>query len=158
MKRNKTTFLKLAVEIIGIIALILCIFWLPGLARNIAEMNPEYAYLRYPVLVGVYSTAIPFYVALYQSLKLLNYIESKNAFSELAIESLKYIKRCATTIIIIYVIGLILLQIQNALHPSIGIIGVVIIFAASTIALFADVLQELLKNALEIKAENDLTV
>lgn len=82
----------------------------------------------------------------------------KNTFSELAIESLKYIKYCDTAIILLYIIGLILLGFQSILHPSIAIIGVTIIFAASTVALFVDVLQELLKNALEIKSENDLTV
>lgn len=158
MRRGKTTFLKLAVVIIGSIALILCIFWLPWFARNTAEMNPEYGYLRYPVLISVYTTVIPFYIALYQALKLLNHIEYKNAFSELAVESLKYIKYCAITIIILYVIGLTLLGFQNAFHSSIVIIGAIIIFAASAIALFAAVLQELLINALEIKSENDLTV
>ncbi|MDD2401914.1 MAG: DUF2975 domain-containing protein [Clostridia bacterium] len=158
MRREKTNFLKLAVGIIGIIVLILCIFWLPWLAKNTAEMNPEYGYLRYPVLIGVYITAIPFYIALYQAVKLINYIESKNAFSELAVESLKDIKYCALTIISLYVIGLTFFGFQNILHPSIATIGATIIFAAVTVALFAAVLQELLRNALEIKKENDLTV
>mgnify|MGYP001226934001 CR=1 FL=1 len=158
MKKGKTTFLKLAVVTIGSIFLILCIFWLPWLARNTVEMNPEYGYLRYPVLIGVYTTVIPFYIALYQALKILNLIENESAFSELAVESLKYIKYCAITLIILYVIGLTLLGFQDAFHSSIVIIGAIIIFAASAIALFAAVLQELLINALEIKSENDLTV
>ena len=53
---------------------------------------------------------------------------------------------------------MILLVIQNALHPGIAIIGFVIIFATLVIAFFAAVLQQLLKSALEIKAENDLTI
>lgn len=158
MIRGKTTFLKLAVVIIGVTALLLCIYWLPGFARNTAEMNPEYAYLRYPVLIFVYITAIPFYICLYQALKLLHYIESKNAFSELAVESLKHIRSCAIVIIILYVIGFIFLWFQNGLHSSIVMTGAIIIFAASAVAVFAAVLQELLKNALEIKSENDLTI
>lgn len=158
MNRGKTTFLKLSVVIIGCIFLSLCIFWLPWLARNTVEMNPEYGYLKYPVLIGVYTTVIPLFIALYHALKLLNHIENKNAFSELAVESLKYLKYCAIAIIILYVIGLTLLGFQNVLHPSIAIIGGIIIFAALAIALFAAVLQELLINALEIKSENDLTV
>lgn len=158
MRQGKITFLKLAIIIMAIVVLSLCIFWLPWLARNAAEMNPEYAYLRYPVLIGVYITVIPFYIALYQALKLLNYIESKNAFSKLSVSSLKCIKYCAITIIILYVIGLTFLGFQKALHPSITIIILIIIFAAVNIALFIDVLKELLMNALEIKSENELTV
>ncbi|GIP32084.1 DUF2975 domain-containing protein [Paenibacillus sp. J2TS4] len=158
MIRGKTTFLKFAIVIIGIVALSLCIFWLPVLARNTAEINPDYAYLRYPVLIGVYITAIPFYIALYQALKLLHHIEKQNAFSELAVESLKHIKHCAVAIIILYVIGVTFLLFQNVLHSSIAMMGAIIIFATSSVAVFAAVLQELLKNALEIKSENDLTV
>lgn len=158
MKRGTITFLKLAIFIIGISVLMLCIFWLPWMAGSAAEMNPEYAYLKYPVLIGLYITAIPFFLALYQSLKLLIFIQSQNAFSELAVGSLKQIKYCAITIIILYVIGIFFLVSQKALHPGIAILGVAILFAAFIISVFTAVLQELLRNALEIKSENELTV
>ncbi|MED4598856.1 DUF2975 domain-containing protein, partial [Bacillus subtilis] len=38
------------------------------------------------------------------------------------------------------------------------VIGLVIIFASMVIAVFAAVLQKLLKEAIDIKSENDLTV
>jgi hypothetical protein len=158
MKRGTITFLKVAVFTIGIIILSLCIFALPSLARYSAEMNPELAYLRYPVLIGLYLTAIPFFFALYQALILLSYIQTNNAFSELAVNALKLIKYCAITIIILYVIGMLLLGSQSALHPGIAIIGLTIIFTAIVIFFFTAVLQELLKNVLTIKSENDLTV
>ncbi|MCJ8009301.1 DUF2975 domain-containing protein [Lederbergia wuyishanensis] len=158
MKRGSTTFLKLAVLFIGVIILVLCIFWLPWEARHAAEMNPEYAYLRYPVLFGLYITAIPFFLALYQSLKLLIYVEKNNAFSKLAVTSLKYIMRCANTITILYVVGFFFLVSQNAMHPGIALVGFTIIFTSLIISLFSAVLQALLKNALDIKSENDLTI
>jgi hypothetical protein len=158
MKRGTLTFLKVAVFTIGIITLSLCIFALPSLARYTVEMNPEFAYLRYPVLIGLYLTAIPFFFALYQALKLLSYIKTNNAFSQLAVNALNRIKYCAITIIILYVIGMLFLGSQSALHPGIAIIGFIILFTAMVIFLFTAVLQELLKNVLEIKSENDLTV
>ncbi len=42
--------------------------------------------------------------------------------------------------------------------PGIIIIGMIIIFASMVIAVFAAVLQRLLKDAIDIKSENDLTV
>ncbi|MNC71843.1 hypothetical protein D3C75_1228060 [compost metagenome] len=42
--------------------------------------------------------------------------------------------------------------------PGIIVIGLVIIFASMVIAVFAAVLQKLLKEAIELKLENDLTV
>ncbi|PZM62156.1 DUF2975 domain-containing protein [Paenibacillus dendritiformis] len=158
MLQRKTAFLKLAIAMIGITALILCIFWLPGFVTSRAAENPDVVPLKYPALIVVYTTAIPFYVALFHSLKLLHYIERKNAFSECAVASLKHIKQCAVAIAIVYVIAGVFLGMQDILFTSIAVTGGVIIFAASTVAIFAAVLQELLTHALEIKSENDLTV
>lgn len=158
MKQGKVTYLKIVAYVIGVIILSLCIFALPSLARHTSEVYPEYAHLKYPVLIGLYFTAIPFFFALYQALKLLGYIENHNAFSELAVNALGLIKHCASTISILYIVGMILLGTQNALHPGIAIICLVIFFTSIVIMLFTAVLQELLKNVLKIKSENDLTI
>ncbi|MBS4209518.1 DUF2975 domain-containing protein [Bacillus sp. FJAT-50079] len=158
MKQGKITFLKTTIYVIGLVILCLCVFALPSLARYSAEMNPEYAYLQYPVLIGLYLTAIPFFFALYQVLKLLNYIENNHAFSELALHALNQVKHCAVIIIILYVIGMVFLGSQNALHPGIALIGFVILFSTIVIFFFAAVLQELLKNGLTIKLENEWTI
>lgn len=158
MKRGTKIGLKVTILSIGFIILALSIFMLPNLATYTVEMNPEYAYLRLPVLIGLYITAVPFFLALYQAIQLINYIESENAFSNLAVESLRNIKTCALTIVALYVIGIIFLVSQNALHPGIAVIGFVIIFATLIISLFTAVLQELLKSAINLKSENDLTV
>lgn len=158
MEQGTTLFLKITVFLIGITVLALCIFLLPWLASYTAEMYPEFAYLQYPILIGLYVTVIPFLIALYQALKLLNYIDNNNAFSELSVKSLKYIKYCAVIISILYVIGIIIVMSQNAFQPGIAIIGFTIIFTSVVIAVFTAVLQKLLKNALDIKSENDLTV
>lgn len=158
MNRGSTIFLKIAVFLIGVIVFSLCIFFLPWLAIDTAEIFPEYAFLQYPVLFGLYVTTIPFFVALYQAIKLLKLIDNEDAFSESSVNYLNIIKYCAITISILYVIGAILLISQNALHPGIAIIGFFIFFASAVIAVFAGVLQKLLRNALDIKTENDLTV
>jgi len=158
MQRGTTLFLRIAIYLIGIMVLALFIFWLPRLANYTAEMFPEFSYLRFPILIGLYVTGIPFFLALYKALKLLTYIDKNNAFSERSVYALKYIKYCAITISVIYAIGAVLLLAQNALHPGIAIIIFTIIFSSVVIAVFTMVLQKLLKNALAIKSENDLTV
>lgn len=158
MKQGTTLFLKVTVFLIGITILVLSVFFLPWLANYTAKMYPEFAHLQYPILIGLYITAIPFFFALYQALKLLNYIDRKNAFSDMSLIALGKIKYCAITISILYVIGAIFLLTQNALHPGIAIIGFTIIFSSIIIAVSAMVLQKLFKSALDIKLENDLTV
>lgn len=158
MKRGTLLFLKASIFIIGIIILALCLFWLPAMARTAAEIEPVLAYLKFPVLFGMYVTAVPFFIALYQAYKLVNFIERREAFSVLAVHSLGWIKTCAIAIILLYVIGLFFLGSQSALHPGIALMGLVIIFATVVISLFTAVLQELLRSVLDIKTENDLTV
>jgi hypothetical protein len=158
LKQKKLAFLKTIIFVVGFIVLSLCVFLLPILARDAAVMNPEYAYLKLPVLLSLYVTAIPFFIALYQTLRLLNYIECKNAFSKVAVNSLGYIKNCAFSIITLYVIGMLSLVILNALHPGIAIIGIVIIFSTLVISFFAKVLQEILSHVITLQSENDLTV
>lgn len=156
--KQKTFFLKMSLFLIGIPVLALCILVLPWIGNEAAVHYPKLVYL--PVLIGIYLTAIPFYSALYQAFKLLGYIDKNNAFSELSVNSLKYIKYCAALISIIYAVSLPLfyLMAQKDDAPGIVVIGLVCTFAPLVIAVFAAVLQKLLENAIDIKTENDLTV
>ncbi|SHK17931.1 DUF2975 domain-containing protein [Desulforamulus aeronauticus] len=157
MKRE-TLFLKVAVFLIGIPILALSILGLPWLADN--PVNPDYTHILYPILIGIYVTAIPFYFALYQAFKLLSYIDKNNAFSELSVRALKNIKYCAITISTLYVVMIpfVCLVADKDDAPGLIIMGMVPIFASMVVAVFAAVLQKLLKNAIDIKSENDLTV
>ncbi|GKU84910.1 DUF2975 domain-containing protein [Niallia sp. NCCP-28] len=158
MKQGTTLFLKLAVIFIGIPVLVLGILGLPWLAKN--PVNPDYAYILYPIVIGLYVSTIPFYVALYQAFKLLGYIDRNKAFSEISVKALNNIKKCAITIIVIYMLVMpfvyFLADLDDA--PGLVIIGMVPIFASMIIAVFAAVLQRLLQEAIDIKSENDLTV
>ncbi|MBU5483508.1 DUF2975 domain-containing protein [Clostridium sp. MSJ-11] len=150
MKEYSTIFLKIAVILIGIPVLALCIFWVPGFIN----------YLHFSILMGVYASAITYFFALYQALKLLSYIDKNKAFSQISVNALKNIKYCANTISIIYA-GLVpfLVPIAEADDaPGLVAFPIIIIFGSMVIAVFAAVLQKLLKEAIDIKSENDLTV
>ena len=159
MKRE-TLFLKIAVILMGLPVLALCIFLLPEIAEYFAELNPKLDFLQYPFLIGLYVTAIVFFVALFQTLKLLSYIDKNQAFSGLSVKALKNIKYCAITISALYVVFMPLIYLMAEIDdaPGIILIGMVIIFGCMVITVFAAVLQKLLKNAIDIKTENDLTI
>ncbi|MCW9132146.1 DUF2975 domain-containing protein [Bacillus paramycoides] len=160
MKQGSTLFLKTAIFLIGIPVLALCIFLVPKIGNYAAELYPDIASIKYLVLINLYATVIPFYLALYQAFKLVSFIDNNNAFSKLSVRALKKIKYCAVTISILYVVGMPLcyLVAERADSPSIIILGMLLIFASMVIAVFAAVLQRLLKDAIDIKSENDLTV
>ncbi|MBD7938987.1 MULTISPECIES: DUF2975 domain-containing protein [Cytobacillus] len=157
MRQGKVLFLKVVIVILGLIVLGICI-GLPFLAKETAELNPAYAYLKYPVLFGMYLSAIPFYFTLYQGYKLLRYISVNESFSEHSVAALRAIKYSCASISGIYLIGMIFLFTQDAIHPGVTLVGFVIIFVTTVLSIFSAVLQELLYNVLKIKSENDLTI
>lgn len=160
MERGSTLFLKIALFLIGAPILVLCIFLVPGIGNFAAELYPDMSYIKYLVFLVMYGAAIPFYFALYQAFKLLNYIDKSEAFSEVSVTALKKIKFSAITISGLYVVGMPLfyLMAERDDAPGIILIGLILIFASMVIAVFAAVLQRLLQEAIHIKSENDLTV
>lgn len=154
MQRSSTIFLRLAVLAMGAAILAICIFVLPIGIR--AEDPDEYR----PVLAGLYVPAIPFFYALYQTLKLLNYIDKDKAFSKLSVAALKKIKYCGLAISACFIAGLpwIYQAAQSDDAPGIMLIGLIFAGASLAVAVFAAVLERLLRSAIAIKSENDLTV
>lgn len=163
MKRGSTVFLKIAIFLIGTSVLALCIFLLPKMGIEAFEQAQKGAGLAY-VIVGVllimYGSAIPFYISLYQALLLLRYIDKNEAFSELSVNALKKIKNCAKLIFCMYILALPLIFIiaERNDAPGFILLGMVIAGASLVIAVFVAVLQRLLRQAIDIKSENDLTV
>ncbi|MGE7110107.1 DUF2975 domain-containing protein [Lysinibacillus sp. NPDC047702] len=141
----------------GLPVLSLCIFVVPRVAMKAAQHFPKATLFA---VIAVYATAIAYFVALYMTIKLLSYIDQNIAFSERSVKALINIKYCAIIISSLYLVGMPMIyyvaEVDDA--PGLIIIGMVIIFASFIVAVFAAVLQKLLKNAIDIKSENDLTV
>lgn len=154
MKQGATIFLRGTVLLIGAIVLALCIFVLPQAISSDNTGNYR------PILLGMYIPAIPLFVALYQTLKLLRYIDKDKVFSDASVSALKYIKSCALIISTLFAAGMpyIFYVADKDDAPGVAALGFVIIFASFVIAVAAAVFQRLLQNAIDIKSENDLTV
>lgn len=157
-KNGSIMFLRVVIFLMGLGVIALCMFLFPWLA-NVGSIRPEFASLRY-VLIGAYASVIPFFIALYQGLKLLSSIDKNTAFSESSVKALKNIQNSAIAISIVYTMEFpFLFSLADADDaPGLVVIGLVIVFASLVIAVFATVLRKLFQNALEIKSENELTV
>lgn len=155
-----TNFLRFIVFLMAVIVLAFYIFALPSAWKGGPAEFPTAGYAVQLIVIVLYVTTIPFYMVLWQTLKLLKYIEQHMAFSDLSVKALRTIKRCAGVIAILYIGNVpLLLPIAEADDaPGLLIVGAVIACAPLTIAVFAAVLQKLLQNAIDIKSENDLTV
>lgn len=151
---GSTLFLKSVIWLIGAAVLALCLFALP------AGINSDATGDYRPILMGLYVPAIPFFIALYQALKLLNLIDKSKAFSEASVQALKFIKYCGVLISALFIVGMpyIFTVAQKDDAPGVAAIGFIIIFASLFVATAAAVFQNLLQNVLDIKSENELTV
>lgn len=163
MKQVSTLFLKIIVIGMGIPVLALCTYIIPMNVNTVFEHVAKQETLGYIVLIIliiIYITAIPFYMVLYQTVKLLTYIEKDQAFSQISVKALITIKNCCKIISGLYVLVLPLVYIVAEWDdaPGLILIGIIIVGASFALAVFASVLQRLLQKAIDYKEENDLTV
>ncbi len=160
MKRGSTLLLRLAIVTLGMAILALCVALFPAIYTDWARAYPDVAYLKYPILLGLSITALAFYAALWQGMKLLSYIDTNRAFSELSVKALHNIMYPAFIISGLYALALPLFYrvAQSLDAPGFMVIGSVFAGAPFVAAVFAAVLKKLLQNAIDMKKENDLTV
>jgi len=160
LKRCSILILRLSVFVAGVVMLAICgaVVW-----QTMTSTNPsdDFYYLSYILLAGVCTASVPYFIALYQANKLLGYISANRAFSDLSVNSLKVITRCAfADFVICALAGLpffyIVAEIEDA--PGLIIIGMAIAGIAFVISVFAAVLGRLLQDAIAFKSENDLTI
>jgi hypothetical protein len=145
----------------GLVAIAVCIFALPAIGRGAPIEYPAIAHILYPILFGIGATIVPFFIALYETMKLLNYIDTNTAFSALSVKALRRIKYCGVVMSALYTASVLPLfytvaELDDA--PGLVVIGMAITGAPIVVSVFAAVLQKLLQNAIDMKSENELTV
>lgn len=160
MKKSSTLFLKAVLVFIGLAVLAFCIFAIPNISQGVLLEFPGIIYPSWFIALGMYASAVPFFFALYNAYLLLTYIDRNRAFEDVTIKALRNIKYSAIAMTVIYFGAMPMFfqiaEIDDA--PGMVPIGTVAICAPLVIAVFAAVLEKLVKNVIEIKSENDLTV
>lgn len=151
---GSTLFLKVVIALFGLAVLALCIFVLP------AGIRSDNTGMYRPILLGMYIPAIPFFIGIYQTLKLLHYIDMNKAFSEQTVRTLQTIVYCGISIGVLYLLGLpyIFTAADKDDAPGVVLLGLIFTFAPLGVAVVAAILKNLLQNAIDMKSENDLTV
>jgi hypothetical protein len=160
VKKSTTFFLKVAIGLIGLFVIAMSILALPSLLKDVSENPNQFTKYIYSIVVIMYITIIPFFIALFQTIKLLNLIEKNKAFSDLAVKCLKVIKYSAFTISGLYVVTMPFFYLFGELDdaPGVILVGFMFFFAPLVIAFFAAILEKLLQQAIDIKKDNELTI
>lgn len=92
----KIIFLKADVIFLKVMVSALILFFLSAVFNDAAAGSTKMAYVLYGISTIMALTLIPFAAVLYQVVKLLNYVDSENIFSNLAAEILNKIRKMPT--------------------------------------------------------------
>ncbi|MCD6048729.1 MAG: hypothetical protein K0Q55_132 [Verrucomicrobia bacterium] len=158
MKRGSTIFLQAVIVLIGIGVLAFLLVEPHFEGRNKHATVFE-IYFKDPFLAYVYVASIPFFVGLYQAFKVVGYARDNKVFSPTAVDALRTIKFCAIAIIGLVVGSVVFMPFSDPDDRPPGVtLRVVVTFASLVVATAAAMFERILKNAVEIKSENDLTV
>ena len=146
-KTSLSNTIKLWLQIIfilGIFVVMLLPIWLKAYCTYIN------IYLAYtPALILLYISGIPALIIVYEFIKMFGTLEESNPFIN---ENVKHLKKCSICSLII------------AIEYCIGIFATKAIFSIIAVGVFTVawlglyILSELLKQAIQYKEENDLTI
>ena len=159
MKRIPVVFLQAVIVLIGIVALVILI-WFP-LTEGRATNLDLFSIYSDPLILYGYAASIAFFIALYNAFKLLGYIGQNKVFSSNSVKTLKSIKYCAIVLSILIVLaGLFIRLSHNKDDDPAGFLAMCIVstFVTIVVATAAAIFEKILQNAVDMKSENDLTI
>jgi di/tricarboxylate transporter len=160
IKRSATIFLQVVIVLIGVVVLALML-WEPHLEGRNAHATTFEIYFKDPFLAYAYTASIAFFVALYQVFTLLGYIGRNQVFSLDSVRALRIIKYCAIALVAMIgaAVAYLFIAVRGKDDIAGGVaMGVLMSFVSVVIATAAAVFERLLQKAVDMKAENDLTV
>jgi hypothetical protein len=150
MKRSFWLYLMNVLVILFIVIMGLTLITLPFIVDKYAELTGKIIDNSLLVKIFLYLSAVPFTVLLIMVKKLVNNILRKDPFSQSSITALNIISICAFSDFILYAFGTAFLLKD--------LISLVFTIAAFMIGITSLILSQLVKSAIAIKQENDLTI
>lgn len=160
MNKGSTRFLKLVITLVAIGSLAILVRF-PQTEGRAANLELIQIYTD-PLIIYTYLAAIPFFVALRQGYKILDYVEANKTFSSPTVRAVENIRRCGiliATMIVGSELYLILVERPKADDIAGGVMmGLILLVVALVTVTAATILQKLLLHAVDLKSESDLTV
>lgn len=157
MTRAPTLFLK-AVTVLAATGTLAGLMWFPHIEGRAANLDLISIYAD-PFIIYIYIASIPFFIGLYQVLKLLQFIDSDRSFSTGAVAALKTMKFASLSLI--GFIALAELYIRFFAHgddpagPT--MLGMCMVLALGVIAATVSVLQTLVQRVIDTQSNRNVT-
>ena len=137
----------------------LCGVLIPIYGAGIARMNPDFAWMFWPCLVGVWALCVPVLIVLVLVWNIAGRIGADNSFCNKNAHALKLICCLAVLDTLLCLIGALLLAvILRGLPFFLLMFAAAVMLVGIAIAVVAAVLSHLIQKAADLKAEQDLTI
>ena len=157
---QKTIAMILKIYSLGVagIGALFFLWYLPGLIQEMAVMEPEAAWLRWPGTVGVWAIGLLCYFALWEFWRICTQIGRDNSFCKANARSMKRIGilafLCGALILggFLFLLGIHYLSGPLVLATFFGLC------VAGGIGVLCLALSGLIRNAAKLKEENELTI
>ena len=157
IRRSSTAFLQAVIVLIGLGALAF-LLWEPNVEGVNRHATLAQKYLD-PFVLYVYIASIPFFVGLYQAIKVLGYAAHNRVISQDGVNALRTIKYCALAVIAFVAISvLFMIGGDREDRPGGTFMRLLVAFPSIVVATAAAIFERVLQNAVDLKSENDLTV
>lgn len=158
MHTRYVRFLRAVLVLFGAGLAAFAVFLLPHFAELAARHYTELAYLKIPIMVFAYLSAVPFYVALHEGVQICGSILDSEPFSVRNRTAFRRAGICALTVSVWYLAGTLTMLGLGAERPIIYVVGALVTCCALIFSLLCAVLDQLLARAIELREENELTV
>lgn len=157
---GSTIFLRLAAGVISSGVLALCLFLLPILWMDAYDEFPHTGYAVRVIVAAMYTAAVPFYWGIYRGFQLLSLIDNGKVFSKSSVSALQVTAYCAAIISAIYLLVLPFFYLwqDDVDAPGLLVIGLFLVGMPMIVSVALGLLARLLREAVSIKSENELTV
>ena len=147
-----TIFLQIVVILIGI-GVFAFLLWEPHSEGRNAHATLFEIYFKDPFLAYAYIASIPFFLALFQAFKVLQYARENTIFSEVTVKAFRTIKHCVLAIIAFVAAGEVYLFLFQRDKDDIAggvAMGVFIMFISATAAAASVLFEHILQNAISM--------
>lgn len=156
MKR-KLIFFQLFIILIGFAAFVF-LLWEPHIEGRNAHSTIYEIYFKDPFLVYVYLASVPFFIALYQVIKVLGYSRRNNFYSKASLKALRIIKYCALSHIGFVIIGeIIILSVGSDDRAGGVFMGLLVILISVVLSSIAAKFEINLIRRMNLKSVKDFT-
>lgn len=157
-QKRIATILKIFTLGVAGVGALFFLWYLPELVREMALMEPEAAWLRWPGTIGLWMIGLLCYLALWEFWRICTRIGKDNSFCAANARSMKHIGILAFLCGLLMLGGSIFLLCINYLSAAVVLVVFFGLCAAGGIGVVCLALSVLIGNAAKLKEENELTI